>query len=364
MERMPNVRTPLLLISYGAFLGIAQSCSAADLPSGALLDGTGFYSTQADDEMPSTGLSSEANDLCQLELGAGGNRPVGFEQNLPQVHEQGEPPSSMESALAAGDEGIVYLSDGPPPAYSFGYNRVQSAFTWLPASDDRFAWFSYESFGGAKIDSLPSLVTGFGIHVLDGPVQTDMPSRLFDFSIGVADRRQIQPNINYDIVIRVGAFSDFEGSANDGIRYPSHAITMLRLTPSSEIVLGVDYLDRDDIHLLPVAGAIWSPAEWLKIEAIFPRPRVAARINSTSTWIYLGGELGGGTWAIERASLIDDNATYRDLRLVLGWETLVADLLSSSFEIGYVFDRKLSYSSNLGDYEPPDGFMLRMATRF
>jgi hypothetical protein len=254
--------------------------------------------------------------------------------------------------------------------------------TWLPGHDDRFGWFSYESFGGTSVSNWPSLVTGFGVHFLDGPLQTDMPPRLFDFMIGLQHRRLIQPNIGYDIVFRVGAFSDFEGGAEDGIRYPSHAVTFFRMNPRMELVLGVDYLDRDDISLLPVAGAIWRPADWLKLEAVFPRPRVAARILDTRQWLYLAGELGGGTWAVERAGLVslhalsiekfapggsglfDDNATYRDLRLVLGWESVREESLSSSIEVGYVFDRELSYRSGLGDYEPPDGFMLRMTARY
>lgn len=305
--------------------------------------------------MPAPKSSTGTNDFLQLETGAS-----------PQIDGQEEPPPGMESEFFEGenDDVVVYLGVQPPLAYSFGYNRVGSALTWLPGHDDRFGWLSYESFGGVTINSSPSLITGFGIHVLDGPVQTDMPPRLFDFSIGVGDRRLIRPNIGYDIVFRVGAFSDFEGSASDGVRYPSHAVTFSRLTPTNELVLGIDYLDRDDIRLLPVVGVIWSAAEWLKIEAVFPRPRVAARIQDTSIWVYLAGELGGGTWAIERVNRVDDNATYRDLRFLLGWETLVSDSLSSSFEIGYVFDRKLSYSSHIGNYDPPDGFMLRMAARY
>jgi hypothetical protein len=270
------------------------------------------------------------------------------------------------SALASlePEEGIVYLEGGPPPAYSFGYNRVRSATTWLPGHDDRFGWFSYESFGGARLDGWPSLVTGFGVHFLDGPVRTDMPPRLFDFSIGVADRRLIQPNIGYDIVFRAGAFSDFEGSAEDGVRYPSHGVMFFRMSPSLEMVLGVDYLDRDDINLLPVAGTIWSPADWLRVEAVFPRPRLAARIMDTKSWIFVGGELGGGTWAVERVGLVNDNATYRDLRLILGWEVVDEESLSSSLEIGYVFDRELSYRSAAGDYEPADGFMTRLTARY
>jgi hypothetical protein len=364
---MQKVRTPLLVVALGAVLGIASWCAAADHPSEPLWDASAFNAALAEDAVRSLGWTRETNDFVQLEVEADGNRPIGFEQSLPQVDEQGEPPTSMESALPAGsddNEGIVNLSGGPPPAYSFAYNRVRSATTWLPGDDDRFGWLSFESLGGAKIGDMPSLVTGFGFHLLDGPVQTDMPPRLFDFSIGVADRRLIQPNIGYDILFCVGAFSDFEGSARDGVRYPSHAVTFLRLNPTSELVLGIDYLDWDDLQLLPVVGTIWSPTDWLRVEAVFPRPRVAARIKDTSTWVYFGGELDGGTWAIERVNLVDDNATYRDLRLVLGWETLLADSLSSSFEIGYVFDRKLSYSSGIGDYDPPDGFMVRMGGQY
>jgi hypothetical protein len=142
---------------------------------------------------------------------------------------------------------------------------------------------------------------------------------------------------------------------------------------------------------LPVAGRIWTPKDWLRVEAIFPRPRLATRIGDSSHWLFLGGELGGGTWAVERVNpyyvgashahplyvrshitekQFDDNATYRDLRLVFGWESVTEGSLSSSLEIGYVFNRKLSYRHSVGpifprgDYEPPDGFMMRLTARY
>jgi hypothetical protein len=304
-------------------------------------------------------------DFLNVDVSAGSAKPAGFEE-LTGAGADEETLTDLESlaARARKEEGLVYLGDGPPPAYSFGYNRVKSALTWLPGHDDKFGWFSYESFGGAQVNSLSSLVTGFGVHFLDGPVQTDMPSRLFDFSIGIKDRRLIQPQIGYDIEFRVGAFSDFEGSAEDGVRYPGHAVTFFRFNRRLELVLGIDYLDRDDISLLPVVGAIWRPVDWVRVDAVFPRPRISTRIMDTSQWLFLGGELGGGTWAVERATLVDDNATYRDLRLMFGWESVDEESLSSSFEIGYVFDRKLSYRSDVGNYEPSDGFMMRITARY
>lgn len=364
---MKIVRLPLLGTAHAVVLSIATWCAAATGPVVSGSNASRFDATPAAGAVHSPELCNETALPGRFDVQGDGSRRIDFELNPPSDSEQRETTTAAESPPAQGDanaDGIINFCDEPPPSYSFGYNRVRGATTWLPGDEDRVGWFSYESLGGAKIGDSPSLVTGFGIHLLDGPAQTDMPPRLYDFSIGAADRRLIEPNIGYDMMFRVGAFSDFEGSARDGIRYPSHAVTFLRLNPANEFVLGVDYLDRDDIHLLPVVGSIWSPRDWLRVEAVFPRPRVAARINSTSTWIYLGGELGGGTWAIERVNLTNDNATYRDLRLVLGWETLCADTMSSAFEIGYVFDRRLSYSSGVGDYAPPDGFMLRMTAQY
>jgi len=364
---MHKVRTPVLIATQCAVLGIAAWSAAADYSSTSLGDAGIFNSAPIDEVLSSSGSSNQTDGLLQLSVEANDNPSIVSDQESLNFNEPTVPSSIGESPPLFGstnDEDAADLIGLRPPNYGFGYNRVRSATTWLPGDDDRFGWFSYESLGETKINDGPALVTGFGFHFLDGPVQTDMPPRLFDFSIGLADRRRIEPNIGYDILFRVGAFSDFEGSARDGVRFPSHAVTFFRLNPSSELVLVIDYLDWDDLRLLPVVGSIWSPTDWIRIEAVFPRPRVATRIDNTSTWLYVGGELGGGTWAIERDNLFDDNATYRDLRLVLGWETLLADKLRSSFEIGYVFDRELSYSSGIGDFDPKDGFMVRMGARY
>jgi len=320
--------------------------------------------THADD-LPLAAPVETYSDFLNLDVGASSDRAVGYEQ-LPAVGGATEPLVDMETALAQADaesDSIVYLEGGPPPAYSFGYNTLSSAMTWLPRGNDRFGGFSYENFANHRMHDSIGLVSGFGVHFLDGPVRTDMPPRLFDFTIGVQDRRLIRPHIGYDLAVRVGVFSDFEGSAENGVRYPSHAVTFFRMTQNLELLLGVDYLDRDDISLLPVVGTIWRPMDWLRVEAVFPRPKVAARIMDTKQWIYLSGELGGGTWAIERTTLENDNATYRDLRLLLGWEA-VGEEFSSSFEIGYVFDRELTYRSGAGDYEPEEGFLIRLTGRY
>src|SRR5690606_24615662 len=118
-----------------------------------------------------------------------------------------------------------------------------------------FGIVSLENLATLSVGDPSGMVAGFGVHFLDGPVRTEMPPRLFDFSIGYQRREWLRPNFGWDFLFRVGAFSDFEGSAKDGVRFPGHVVTFLQASPSLTWLLGIDYLDRDDISLLPVVGA-------------------------------------------------------------------------------------------------------------
>jgi hypothetical protein len=246
----------------------------------------------------------------------------------------------------------------------YGYNPTSGRIAWLPGDDDQLGIVSLENFASLGAGCSSGVVAGLGVHFLDGPVRTEMPARLYDFTIGYQRREWIRPDFGWDFVFRVGAFSDFEGSAKEGVRFPSHVVTMLRLSPTLTWLLGIDYLDWEEIKLLPVVGAVWTPAEYLRFDLAFPRPRAALQIMDTSSWMYVAGELGGGTWAIERDQAVDDNAAYRDLRLVFGVETLYDDGGSSALELGYVFARDLSYRSGLGDYSPQDALMIALVSRY
>jgi hypothetical protein len=269
--------------------------------------------------------------------------------------------------------GDTIVSLAPPASYQeaphfairgYAYNPVSSKTSWLIADDDRFGMVSLESCPTLGIREKQGLVSGLGVHFLDGPIRTDMPPRLFDLSIGYQRRAWVGPNAGYDLTIRVGAFGDFEGSVRDGVRFPSHAVAFVRFTPNWQGLLGVDYLDRDDVSLLPVVGAVWAPSQSIRLDLVFPRPRAAVQLADPGVWSYVRGELGGGTWAIERVDLTDDNATYRDLRLALGIECFHDEWMSSTIEVTYVFARDLSYRSGMGDFSPGDAVMLSFAHKY
>ncbi len=245
-----------------------------------------------------------------------------------------------------------------------GYNPTTSATTWIPGDADRFGWVSLENFPTLGYGRNAGWGLGTGFHFLDGPSSAEMPPRLFDLSLGYQRIEWVRPNIGWDFLFRIGMFTDYEGSAREGLRFPSHLVTYWRLAPTSTVLLGVDYRDWDTVRVLPVVGWAWTPNNNFRLDAVFPRPRAALRVRDTDTWIALGGELAGGTWAIEREERFNDNATYQDLRLVLSIETRPGNCASHALEFGYVFNRKLEYSSGTPGVDPTEAFMLRLATRY
>jgi hypothetical protein len=202
------------------------------------------------------------------------------------------------------------------------------------------------------------------IHWVSGPIQTDMPPRLYDLDLGFVRRNTVLvPELTYEIALRVGFFTDFEGSAREGLRFPGHAVMFLQLSEDQQLVLGLDYLDRDDVAILPVVGASLHLTSRLWVEAIFPKPRIAFRIGP-ERWFYLAARMGGGMWAIERVSREDDVVTYRDYQVVLGIQQDHLEGHIAFLEVGVAFDRALEYRSGIGDYQPGNSAIVRTVLRY
>ncbi|MHB1036880.1 MAG: hypothetical protein ACYC35_18950 [Pirellulales bacterium] len=207
------------------------------------------------------------------------------------------------------------------------------------------------------------LTPGFGVHYLEGPVVSDLPPRLFDAFLDVRWLRQVTPWLGVDVAVTPGMYSDFEQNDSDALRIGGRGLGAITCSPTTKIVLGAMYLDRVDIKVLPVGGVIWTPTEDLRYDLIFPKPKLAWRWSAVegdfSQWVYISGELGGGSWAIQRTSGAQDIATVRDYRVMLGVERKVAVGLNSLFEVGYVFNRRIEYASDTPDVEPRNTVMLR-----
>lgn len=275
----------------------------------------------------------------------------------------GETTISGESSITGETIGLDdSIELKPPPSLTdfMGYRYTTSALEWIPGGGDQLGIFSV-LLGRYQHSGIQNgIMTGFNFYTFSGPVRRDMSPRAYNFSIGYQIRRQIGP-LAFDIAAAVQAASDFNGDASDGIQYPGHGVGFLAVRPELDLVFGVDYLDRADIKLLPVAGMIWKPNPNMRFELVFPRPRAAFQLNDTYR-LYFYGELGGGTWAIERPAFGNTLATYSDLRACIGLSSMDAAGSQSAIEVGYLFDRRLEFTSGAGNMNLDDAWMLRLVT--
>ena len=198
----------------------------------------------------------------------------------------------------------------------------------------------------------PLLLTpGFGSHFLDGPQVSDMPPRLYDAYVEFRWIPRFSSEWRLDVAVMPGVYSDFQQSASDSLRITGHAAAIYTWSPTVKLVLGVAYFDRPDANVLPVGGIVWKPNDDVKFELVAPRPKISYRLDhrvepdATRDWVYLAGEWGGGTWAIRRVSGIDDQVTYGDYRILLGFQRDAFGGPDFRMEVGYVFGRRLEYVS-------------------
>jgi hypothetical protein len=229
----------------------------------------------------------------------------------------------------------------------------------------------YAMFGlPAPTRQSPLLLTpGFGLHTLEGPTAPDLPARLYDAYFECFWMPRISPTLTLHAMITPGVYGDFERS-EQVFRLTGYGAAQWQWQPRLKLLLGAAYFDRRDYNILPVGGLLWTPRDDVKLDLVFPRPRLAYRFasegpeaNRVESWLYISGELGGGTWGYRRSDGQSDQVTYGDLRLILGLQHQVIGGLDWRTEIGYVFSRKLQFADQ-PDVELDDTMMLRAGVTY
>jgi len=255
------------------------------------------------------------------------------------------------------------------PAPWIKLKSTSIAATTLPGSGDDFGITDFSV--GMKIGSprLPflSMSPRYQMSFLHGPLTTDVPETLHRASLSIMGMMPFSPTWIGQVVINPGVASDFRNTSSDSMRVTGHALAIFMPSTETQWMFGVVYLDREDISLLPAVGVIYSPDSDLRFEVSFPRPRVLKRLScegENERWIYIAGEFGGGSWAVERANQTDDILTIRDYRLLGGMEFKRPENRELFWEAGLVFGRTIEYESGLGDLDQDAAFMFRGGVSF
>jgi hypothetical protein len=282
------------------------------------------------------------------------------------VLSEGIPPGIVEHPVEPPLEILEVEHADPPPAkqHMIGFELHRDGATWLVGRRGGFGSYSVETVSTLKIGRLEGVFSGYAVHFVGGPARSDLPPRLFELFVGYRAIGDLNPSWSYDVTISPGIYTDFEGHAHQGWRIRGVALAKYRYTPIANMVVGVAYLDRSNLKLLPVGGLVIELGPRTTLELVFPEPRLSMRTHDGESEFYVRGQLGGGSWAIERDSLTNDIATYEDYRLFAGLSSESDDGKSTFFEVGYVFHRSLEYRSGIGDLPLKDTMMFRTGARY
>ncbi len=213
---------------------------------------------------------------------------------------------------------------------------------------------------------------GFVFNWLAGPAEPfplDLPPRVYDTFLDFGWTPQFNQTIGGEVSFRWGLYTDFKSVNNNSVRLTGTGIGIIRITPASSLKLGVTYLDRADIKLLPAIGWLWQPNPQTRWDIYFPKPKLAkywTTNGNTEIWWYLGGEYGGGSWTAEQGGGGGGSTRFdiNDIRVYFGIDWNNLNRYSGVFEVGYVFNREIYYVHAAETLGLNDTFMLRAGLTF
>ena len=221
----------------------------------------------------------------------------------------------------------------------------------------------------------PFITTGYSFTHIDAPAAFDLPESLHDFSLGMAWMRRMNERWMARFIFNGAFASDMDNTSSDAWQIRGGGFALFRPNDRWSWAFGALATGRDDVPVIPAVGVIWEPSPVFRVNLTMPNPRVSFLLAESSTrqhWGYVGGGISGGTWAYDRASGAGERLSYREFRLLLGWESMTPRLPGTfrstgtrlNTEIGYVFGREFEFDSAGGDISLEDALLLRTGISF
>ena len=201
-----------------------------------------------------------------------------------------EPVATWPRFLQAIRASETYMYDNPSPR-GLAFNDIETSATFaVPFLSER----------------APLLLTpGFGLNLWDGPVPdsptgADLPAQTYSAYLDTGWNPQPSPWFGAELGVRVGVYSDFDTFNTHSIRIMGRGLGVINYSPEMQIKLGVIYLDRNKIKLLPAAGVFITPDADTHWEIFFPRPKYTHRVTTTGAyqvwWYIQARNMGAGAW--------------------------------------------------------------------
>jgi Domain of unknown function (DUF6268) len=265
----------------------------------------------------------------------------------------------------------------PPSGHDGFFQGIDFIGDYLPRFNDESLGMSDlqlgANFGLPLITrETPLVVTPFfGVHYLDGPNSPDVPPRLYDAAVTFQHYRPLNNEWLLMFDVTLGEFTDDDSwGTGDAFRITGGGSAVYRTSDEWKWVLGAAYVDRINTQILPIVGFVYTPNDDAEYRLVFPAPKISWRLpwsdvpGRDERWAYVAGEFGGGRWAVQRVSGETDKLDITDWRVFVGLERKIIGGLSRRVELGYVFSRKLEYSSDHDEISLDPTLMLRVGLNY
>ena len=319
-------------------------------------------------QQPGDLLLMPPEGLALPSVGSANWSPANWQPPLPDVQ-----PETFQSAelpdlsLLENEAAIRSHKDG-------FFQRLSLTGTWLNRGDLNDVGITEVELYLATALPIPSrdqplvITPGFDMRSFDGPIAPDLPETVYDAYLQFMWVPRFNDQWSAYLSVAPGVYSDFEQFNEDAIRVVGKAVGRYQMLPGTlELLLGVMYLNRGDYNVLPAGGLIWMPAEGVRYELLFPRPKLAWRFAEEpgywEDWWYITGEFGGDTWLVEREDIVE-RMTMRDLRALMGVERRKDGGAGFRLEAGYVFARSFEFDVSATEYEPDDTALVRLGVSY
>ncbi len=221
----------------------------------------------------------------------------------------------------------------------------------------------------------PLVKVGFAYTDLFAADDLGLPDDLYEYTIGLTWFRKLNERWTVRTMLGIGLATDNQNTSSDAWQFRGGVFGIYKRNECLSWTFGALATGRDDLPVIPAIGAVWMPHPAIRYDLTFPKPRVNFLLfddDSRQHWAYFGGGINGSTWGFQQTGLINDRLTYKDWRIVVGWESRPASSARMPFalgktiqmEVGYVFSREFEFENETRVESLADSFMIGVSTRY
>jgi hypothetical protein len=301
-------------------------------------------------------------------------------------------------AYGAGAQGYTFGLNGPQP-YRFGWTARHDVTYISSVNTNVGGDFGVLGYDWEKELTVPwynwvfSIAPQYNLRVYDGPqvprptagivgspvaAAPELPGNVHRFGLGLKLATPTIGNWTFEGGFNPALTTDFGTSIDsESWLFDAHAVAYWRWNPQWMWAIGAAYWDRAEDIVVPYAGAVWTPNDYVELRLLFPKPRISFFLGTPGgipTWFYVQGEYHVEAYYLDiegprrnaaggLVNVGDARVQLEDWRVVGGFYG-EGQWVTAFIEAGAVLGRDVSYGGQIRGFSPDNAFILRMGLRY